>query len=36
MILNNSYTVKLAKKFTKILYLYAAYNETFVFLALIS
>ena len=35
MILNNSYSVKLSKIITKILYLYAAYNETFVFLAMI-
>lgn len=33
MILNDSYEVKLAKKYAKILYLYAAYNDTFVFLA---
>lgn len=36
MILNNTFSVRLAKKFTKILYLYAAYNDTFVFLALIT
>jgi hypothetical protein len=36
MILNNSFSVKLAKRYTKILYLYAACNDSFVFLALIS
>lgn len=36
MILNASYSVKMTKQYKKILYLYAAANETFVFLALIS
>lgn len=36
MILNKTYKVKMAKKFTKISYLYAAYNETFVFLGMLS
>ncbi len=36
MILTNSSEVKLSKTYRKILYLHAAYNETFVFLALIT
>jgi hypothetical protein len=36
MILNEHFEVKMAKKYTKILYLYAACNETFVFLGLLS
>jgi hypothetical protein len=36
MILNKTYKVKMAKKFTKISYLYAAYNETFVFLGMLN
>jgi len=36
MILSNSYELTLAKRYRKILYLHAAFNETFVFLALIS
>lgn len=36
MILNSSYHVKLDKTIKKILYLYPAYNDTFVFLALVN
>lgn len=36
MILNKTYEVKLIKKYKKILYLHAAFNDTFVFLALIT
>ena len=36
MILAQSHTVKLSKIIKKILYLYPAFNETFVFLALLS
>ena len=35
MILDNHYSVKLKKRVAKILFLYAAVNETFVYLALI-
>lgn len=36
MILSKSYDVKMAKKYKKIQYLHAAFNDTFVFLALIT
>lgn len=36
MILSNSYDIKLNKTYRKILYLHAAFKDTFVFLALIS
>jgi hypothetical protein len=36
MILCSSYSIKLSQKYKKILYLYTAFNETFVFLTLIT
>ena len=36
MILNDHYQIHLTKKYSKILYLYASFNDTFVFLAFTS
>lgn len=36
MILSNTYEVRLEKTYKKILFLHAAFNDTFVFLAIIS